>query len=61
MTIVKWINHEGEPRSHSLMPCSLSYARDWWRQNIYETQGIMSIDARRNSKLRFVEVLNYTE
>ncbi len=48
----------GEERRHSLMKCTLSYARNWWRENILECQGILSIDERRNSKLQFLRVEN---
>jgi hypothetical protein len=58
MTQVFWINRMGEERRHSLMKCTLSYARNWWRENILECQGILSIDERRNTKLKFLRVEN---
>ena len=60
MTQVFWINRLGEERRHSLMKCTLSYARNWWRENILECQGTwtLSIDERRNSKLKFLRVEN---
>lgn len=50
-TIVHWINRHGEPRAHTLFDASESYARNWWRVNIAECQGILSVDERRESKL----------
>ena len=40
------------------MKCTLAYARNWWRENIQECQGILSIDERRNSKLQFLRAEN---
>ena len=59
VTKVIWLNRKGEQREHSMgFKCTLSYARDWWRRCIMECQGILSLDDRRNTKLRLVEVRN---
>jgi hypothetical protein len=58
-TKVNWINRHGEPRQHSLgRVVTFFYAQNWWRENILECQGILSIDERRNSKLKLVSVEN---
>lgn len=53
---VHWINRKGEPRQHTLFNDSVSYARNWWRENILECQGILSIDEARASKLELVKI-----
>jgi hypothetical protein len=58
LTKVIWLNRKGERREHSLLPCTLSYARDWWRRSILECQGILSLDERRTSRLQLLEVQN---
>jgi hypothetical protein len=61
-TKVFWINRLGERREHSMgFKCSLAYARNWWRENILECQGILSIDERRNTKLQFLEATPVAE
>jgi hypothetical protein len=55
-TFVKWINRAGQPRQHTLFNATLSYARNWWRENIAECQGILSIDEARASKLELVQI-----
>jgi hypothetical protein len=54
--IVHWINRLGEPRQHTVFTDSYFYALNWWRENILECQGILSIDERRTSKLEFVKI-----
>lgn len=51
-TIVYWTNRLGQPRQHTLFNASESYARNWWRENILECQGILSVDERRTSQLQ---------
>jgi hypothetical protein len=57
-TRLVWINRMGERREHSLSYCTKFYAMNYWRENIEGCQGILSIDERRNSKLRLLEVIN---
>ena len=59
LTKVIWINRHGEPREHSLYKCTLAYARNWFRESIMESQGILSEDERRANQLRLVEIQNY--
>lgn len=59
-TIVVWLNRQGEVREHSLSQCTESYARDWWRRSILECQGILTVDERRASKLKLLEIRNTT-
>lgn len=54
LTKVRWINHQGEFRQHSLYPCTPSYARNWWRESILECQGVLSVNEKRESKLKFL-------
>lgn len=57
-----WMNRLGEIREHSFGgQVTVHYAGDWFRRCILECQGILSIDERRNSKLRLVEVVNAKE
>jgi hypothetical protein len=55
-TIVHWINRFGQHRQHTLFDASKSYARNWWRENIQDCQGVLSVDERRTSHLRLVSV-----
>ena len=56
-TKVIWQNRKGEHREHSFgWICTRFYAGDWWRRSIQECQGVLSLDERRNSKLRLLEV-----
>jgi hypothetical protein len=57
-TKVVWLNRQGEVREHSLLQCTESYARDWWRRSILECQGILSVDERRASKLKLLSIQN---
>jgi len=57
VTRVIWINRTGSRMEHSMgFRCTLSYARDWFRRSILECQGILSLDERRTSQLRLLEV-----
>lgn len=58
MTTVHWINRHGQERRHALMRCTHSYALNWWRENILEAQGVLSVDEKRNSKLQFLRIEN---
>ncbi len=58
MTTVHWINRQGEERRHALMRCTYFYALNWFRESIVESQGILSIDEKRNSKLKFLRIEN---
>ena len=58
LTKVIWINRQGERREHSLFPCTYFYAMDWFRRNILECQGILSVVERRNSQMKFLGVQN---
>jgi hypothetical protein len=57
-TKIVWLNRKGEHREVSLLRCTLSFARDWWRRSILECQGILSVDERRMSQLRLLEIQN---
>ena len=57
VTKVIWQNRKGERREHSMgFQCTRFYAGDWFRRSIQECQGVLSLDERRNSKLRLLEV-----
>lgn len=59
MTKIIWINRQGQRREHSMgFMCTLSYARDWFRRNILECQGELSVDEKRNTQLRLLEVID---
>ena len=59
VTRIIWQNRKGRRMEHSMgFRCSVSYARDWFRRNVLECQGILSQDERRESKLRLLEVQN---
>lgn len=60
-TLVFWINRHGESRRHALSKCTFHYALNWFRCNILECQGILSVDEKRNSKLKFLRVENQVE
>lgn len=58
-TKIFWQNRLGEGRRHCLgFRATLSYARNLWRENILECQGILTIDERRNSQLKLLEVVD---
>ncbi len=54
---VIWLNRHGERREQTLWNLSVSYARNWWRENILECQGILTVDERRSSKLKLLEIV----
>ena len=59
VTKVIWQNRKGEQREHSMgFKCSLAYARDWFRRSIQECQGVLSLDERRESKLKLISITN---
>ena len=61
-TKVIWLNRKGERMEHSMgFQCTLSYARDWFRRSILECQGILSLDDRRNSQLRLIEIVSVSQ
>ena len=61
-TVIFWINRTGALRFHRLgFRASATYARDYWRWAIHDCQGALSIDERRNSKLRFLRAVNTEE
>ena len=51
-----WQNRHGERREHTVFTNSYFYALDWFRTSIVECQGILSIDERRASKLKLIEI-----
>lgn len=58
-TKVIWQNRLGERREHCLgFRAPLAYAYNWWRESILECQGILTIDERRNSQLKLLEVVD---
>ena len=58
-TKIIWQSRDGSRMEHSMgFCCTLSYARDWWRRNILECQGILSTDESRASRLKLLEVQN---
>ena len=60
LTKVIWINRHGERREHTLGGLfSYTYALDWWRRSILDSQGVFSLDERRNSQLKFLGVKNH--
>jgi hypothetical protein len=62
LTKVVWLNRQGEVREHSLgFQSTVAYARDWWRRSILECQGILTVDERRASKLKLLEIRNTVE
>lgn len=62
VTKVIWLNRLGKRMEHSMgFRCTLSYARDWFRRSILECQGILSVDERRQTQLRLLEVNNVVE
>lgn len=56
-TKVIWLNRQGERREHSLWKASFFYAQNWWRESILESQGILSKEEKRNSKLQLLEIV----
>lgn len=58
-TRVIWINRHGKRMAHGLNQCTFFYAQNWWRENILNCQGILSVDERRNSKLRLLAIENH--
>lgn len=61
VTRIIWINRLGQRREHSMGAIvSYFYALDWFRRSILECQGILSLDERRTTKLRLLEVLNHS-
>ena len=57
MTRIVWLNRKGERREHSMgFWCTYFYALDWFRRSVLECQGILSVDERRTSQLRLLEV-----
>jgi hypothetical protein len=58
LTKVIWLNREGERREHGLYPCTESYARNWFRESIVNSQGILSQDEMKTSKLKLIEIQN---
>lgn len=59
-TKIIWLNRKGERREHSLGGVfSYHHALDWFRRSILECQGILSLDERRNSQLKLLEVKNH--
>jgi hypothetical protein len=64
ITKIIWMNRTGEIRTHSLgFQSTLSYARDLFRWSIVECQNTwrLSLDERRNSKLKLIEIQNTVE
>lgn len=56
-TKVIWLNRFGERREHTLYDATFFYAVNWWRETIANSQGILSVDERRNSKLKLLEIV----
>jgi hypothetical protein len=62
VTKIVWLNRKGERCEHSMgFRCTLSYARDWFRRSILECQGILSLDERRESQLRLLDIKDFTQ
>ena len=54
-----WTTREGRQVKHSMgCRCTVPYARDWWRQNILECQGILSQDEARKPWEPALEIVN---
>lgn len=48
----------GKTTEHSMgFKCSRHYALDWFRRNILESQGEMSLDDRRSLDIKLIEVI----
>jgi len=63
LTKVIWLNRKGERMEHTMgFKCSYFYALDWFRRSILESQptAFMSRDERRESKLRLLEVRDFS-
>lgn len=59
VTKIVWLNRQGQLREHSLgFQSTVAYATDWWRRSILECQGILTVDERRASKLKLLEIRN---
>lgn len=56
-TKVVWINRLGERREHTLFDVPTEfYARAWWYDSILACQGVLSVDERRASKLKLLDI-----
>lgn len=61
-TKLSYIDRNGVERHHSFgFRCSLAYARSWFRVYVEECQGALSVDERRNSQLKLLEIVNTVE
>ena len=59
---VVWVSRTGRRMEHNFgWKPTLSYARNWWRESVLECQGILSLDERRNTQLRLIEISNTAE
>ena len=61
VTRIIWKNREGRRMEHSMgFQCTLSYARDWFRRSIEESQptAFMTTDQRRESQLCLLDIQN---
>jgi hypothetical protein len=56
-TKVIWMNREGQIRSHTLFDASYNYALNWFQTTIIECQGVLTIDEKRNSKLKLLKII----
>lgn len=54
---VIWLNRLDKRLEHTLFGCSITYARDWFRRTIEESSAAcLTIDEKRNSKFRLIEI-----
>jgi hypothetical protein len=61
-TKIVWLNRFGQLREHYLGGTfSYTYALDWFRRSIVESQGVLSLDERRTSKLMLVGISNHLQ
>lgn len=61
-TRVTWRNRLGRIMEHNFgYKVTRFCVGDWWRRSILECQGILSVDERRDSKLRLLEIRDAVE
>lgn len=61
-TRVTWLSRTGRFMEHNFgWKATVFYSADWWRRSILECQGVLTVDERRNSNLRLLEIRDVAE
>jgi hypothetical protein len=48
----------GERREHTLFDATFKYARKWFKTAIEDCQGVLTLDEKKDSKLKLLEIQN---